>query len=77
MTTASKNDEVRTLLDQLASSARSADKLMKQMVQLLHERMPMFNWVGFYMIEKVPAGRLPCWCLGTSKAHPPRIRAFR
>src|SRR5690348_5403505 len=64
MSTASKNAEVESELNRLASTARSADELMAQMVTLLHERILKFNWVGFYMIERTPAGAAPMLVLG-------------
>ena len=42
-------------LDALAASAPSSDALMKSIVALLHDHLPRYNWVGFYMIEREPA----------------------
>ncbi len=43
-------------LDQLAGAAQSAEHLMTLIVGRLKERLPHYDWVGFYMIEK---GNLP------------------
>jgi L-methionine (R)-S-oxide reductase len=40
-------------LDALAKSAASGEALMKGIVALLHEKLTKYNWVGFYMLEKV------------------------
>jgi GAF domain-containing protein len=50
-------------LDALASSAPSANDLLEGVVQLLHENMLRYNWVGFYMIEELP-GVSPVLVLG-------------
>ena len=52
MTTAStKSSDLIPQLDALAISASSADSLMKSVVELLHEKLTRYNWVGFYMLE--------------------------
>lgn len=38
-------------LDQLARTAASADDLMTLIVGRLKERLPHYDWVGFYLIE--------------------------
>src|SRR3954470_13977560 len=43
-------------LDQLAASALSVEDLMTLIVGRLQERLPHYDWVGFYMIE---TGTLP------------------
>ena len=40
-------------LDALAKSAPDAEVLMKTIVALLHENLPRYNWVGFYLLDKV------------------------
>jgi GAF domain-containing protein len=50
-------------LGALASSAHSASDLLEGVVQLLHENMLRYNWVGFYMIEELP-GAAPVLILG-------------
>jgi L-methionine (R)-S-oxide reductase len=51
MPTASRIDEIRNELTEVAQAASSARELMHAMVKLLHERMLKYNWVGFYMLE--------------------------
>jgi GAF domain-containing protein len=50
-------------LDSLAVSARSSRDMFEGVVQLLHENMLRYNWVGFYMLEKSP-GADPMLVLG-------------
>ena len=61
MTNYEKLDEE---LNTLAGDAESAEELMGRIVERLHERMPHFNWVGFYMIEKSDTGDEPMLVLG-------------
>lgn len=51
MPPASRVEEVRSELDELAQAVSSAQELMQAMVKLLHGRMLKYNWVGFYMLE--------------------------
>jgi GAF domain-containing protein len=51
MPTASRIEEIRDEVTELARAVPSAQKLMQAMVKLLHERMLKYNWVGFYMLE--------------------------
>jgi L-methionine (R)-S-oxide reductase len=62
MPVASKVDEVRNEIGELAHNARTAQELMQQMVKLLHERVLKYNWVGFYMLE--PGAQPPMLVLG-------------
>jgi L-methionine (R)-S-oxide reductase len=62
MAVASRIDEVRAEIDELARTARSAPDLMQSMVKLLHDRMLKYNWVGFYMLE--PGAEPPVLVLG-------------
>jgi GAF domain-containing protein len=41
-------------LDILAASTQSATDLLESVVQLLHENVLRYNWVGFYMLEELP-----------------------
>jgi L-methionine (R)-S-oxide reductase len=59
---ASKAEDVKTEVGQLALETRSAQDLMERMVKLLHQRMLKYNWVGFYMLE---ASEPPMLVLGT------------
>jgi L-methionine (R)-S-oxide reductase len=62
MSTAAKAKDVQAEMAQLALQAKSAQDLMTRMVELLHQRMLKYNWVGFYMLE---AGRPPMLVLGS------------
>jgi L-methionine (R)-S-oxide reductase len=64
MPAASKAKEVDRELEQFASTAKSVDGLMSQIVKLLHDRMLKYNWVGFYMIEPASNGEPPMLVLG-------------
>jgi len=50
-------------LDALAASTTLAGALLDRIVQLLHEKMLRYNWVGFYMLEE-PSGEEPVLVLG-------------
>src|SRR4051812_36537648 len=43
--------DVARELDELAPTALSADELMTLIVGRLKERVPHYDWVGFYMVE--------------------------
>jgi L-methionine (R)-S-oxide reductase len=51
-------------LSTLADAAASVEELMSIMVGRLEERLPHYNWVGFYMIEKGRVGDEPLLVLG-------------
>jgi GAF domain-containing protein len=59
MAVASRTEEVRNEISELAERSANADDLMRKMVKLLRERMLKYNWVGFYMLE--------------AEAHPPML----
>jgi GAF domain-containing protein len=46
--------EIVNKLDGLAATASAEIDLLDSVVQLLHEKMLRYNWVGFYMIEEKP-----------------------
>jgi L-methionine (R)-S-oxide reductase len=48
----------------LAGAAASVEELMSIMVGRLEERLPHYDWVGFYMIEKGKTGDEPMLVLG-------------
>jgi L-methionine (R)-S-oxide reductase len=48
----------------LAGATDSVEDLMSVIVGRLKERLPHFDWVGFYMIEKAGAGEDPVLVLG-------------
>src|SRR5437899_3216818 len=64
MATSSKTEEVKNELHQLIQGVTSARQLMSEVVELLHERMLKYNWVGFYMLEPESAGQPPILVLG-------------
>jgi L-methionine (R)-S-oxide reductase len=73
MPTASRIEEIRDELTELAGAVPSAQELMQAMVKLLHERMLKYNWVGFYMLE--PGAKPPMLVLGAfDGAMTPHIR---
>ncbi len=51
-------------LNAFADDAESAEHLMSHIVGSLKQRLPHFNWVGFYMIEKGQPGKDPMLVLG-------------
>ena len=51
-------------LNAIAQVADLAEKLMAAIVKLLHQRLPHFNWVGFYMVEKGGLSDEPMLVLG-------------
>jgi len=51
-------------LSALAENAGDAEELMSIIVGRLQERLPHFNWVGFYMIEEPNDGGEPMLILG-------------
>ena len=59
---ASRIEEVRNQISQLAERSANADDLMGKMVKLLRERMLKYNWAGFYMLE--PGSQPPVLVLG-------------
>ena len=62
MAVATRIEEVRTEISDLAQTSHSAQDLMQRMVKLLHDRMLKYNWVGFYMLE--PGAEPPMLVLG-------------
>ena len=62
MPTASRIEEIRDELTELARAVPNAQELMQAMVKVLHERMLKYNWVGFYMLE--PGAQPPMLVLG-------------
>jgi L-methionine (R)-S-oxide reductase len=73
MQVASKMDEVRNEVIELARTAPTAQDLMQKMVKLLHERVLKYNWVGFYMLE--PGAKPPMLVLGAFEgAMTPHVR---
>jgi L-methionine (R)-S-oxide reductase len=42
----------------LARTAANAESLMQAIAKRLHESMPRYNWVGFYLVDPADAGVL-------------------
>jgi GAF domain-containing protein len=55
--------ELTAQLNSLAASAKSSSDILAGVVQLLHENVFRYNWVGFYMLEELP-GTDPILVLG-------------
>ena len=51
MPVATRIEEVRNEITQLAEAAPSDKPLMEGVCKILHDRMLKYNWVGFYMLE--------------------------
>src|ERR1700682_6688421 len=62
MPVASRIEEVRIQISELAERSANADDLMRKMVKILRERMLKYNWAGFYMLE--PGTQPPVLVLG-------------
>ena len=64
-------DAVRKEAEGLGSKATSGDQAMDAIVELLHTRLPKYNWVGFYLIEKsLAATEPPVLVLGPFRGAP-------
>src|SRR5579862_1996933 len=68
MTTITDLVGIKSELDALATSTKSAQQLMAGIVTLLHDRLPKYNWVGFYMMEN--GGESPMLVLGPFQGAP-------
>ncbi|HUO25560.1 MAG TPA: GAF domain-containing protein [Candidatus Aquilonibacter sp.] len=62
MPVASRIEEIRHEVKELAQASPTAQDLMRAVCKLLHERMLKYNWVGFYMLE--PGAKPPMLALG-------------
>ncbi len=51
-------------IDQVTADQNSVEELMSVIVARLIERVPKYNWVGFYMVEKGSAGEPDMLVLG-------------
>lgn len=54
----SKHQELLQEFQHFAESATSASTLMTHISQRLHSEMARYNWVGFYLVDKVDPGIL-------------------
>src|SRR5262249_31844856 len=57
-TTTQESAAITSELDKLAANAPNADALMNSIVNLFHEKLTRYNWVGFYMIDPKDANML-------------------
>ncbi|MGH9493172.1 MAG: GAF domain-containing protein [Terriglobales bacterium] len=48
----SRTQDLAKELEHLAEAAPSVERLMTSIVRLLAHRLPKYNWVGFYLLEK-------------------------
>jgi GAF domain-containing protein len=51
MSVIARIEEVRKEISELSEASPTALDLMSGMVQVLHDRMLKYNWVGFYMLD--------------------------
>jgi L-methionine (R)-S-oxide reductase len=51
MAVATRIEEVRNEITDLAENTATGADLMRTMVKILHDRILKYNWVGFYMLE--------------------------
>lgn len=54
----------------LAPQAASAEELMRAIVQHLRRRIPNYNWVGFYLLEREKDSGAPVLVLGPFEGAP-------
>lgn len=59
----SLQERLLTDLEATAQHAPTRESLMRAIVQRLRDNLPVYNWVGFYMIEETP-GAGPMLVLG-------------
>ncbi len=64
MLSAADTRQLAQELDQVAEGVRSVEELMSIVVARLRERLPRYDWVGFYMIEKARGGQPDMLVLG-------------
>jgi len=57
-TTSQESSAIISELSALAASAPNVDSLMNSIVQLLHDRLTRYNWVGFYMLDSKDSNML-------------------
>lgn len=63
MLTPLSTTQITEKLDSIAVSTQSPTDFLESVVQLLHENVLRYNWVGFYMLEELP-GESPVLVLG-------------
>ena len=64
MVTTADTQQLAQELDHVAEAAGSVEELMSIVVARLRERLPRYDWVGFYMIEKGKGGQPDMLVLG-------------
>lgn len=64
MQVGTRTQELANELERLAQAAPSAEHLMTAIVTRLAERLPKYNWVGFYMLEPGAPGEQETLVLG-------------
>ncbi|HVP44614.1 MAG TPA: GAF domain-containing protein [Terriglobales bacterium] len=64
MLSATDTRQLAQELDQVAEGVSSVEQLMSIVVARLRERLPRYDWVGFYMIEKGRGGQPDMLVLG-------------
>ncbi len=64
MVTAADTQQLAQELDRVAEGAGNVEELMSIVVARLRERLPRYDWVGFYMIEKGKGGQPDMLVLG-------------
>lgn len=52
------HEELLKEFEKLVPSAASPESLMQRMCDRLHEEIPRYNWVGFYLMDKDDSGVL-------------------
>ncbi len=55
---AGRRPEILAWLEGAAASAGSAAELLQQTADLIHRKLPTYNWVGFYMLDPADASML-------------------
>jgi len=53
-----KRGEILEWLEGAAASSASRAELLQQTVDLIHGKLPTYNWVGFYMLDPADASML-------------------
>jgi L-methionine (R)-S-oxide reductase len=58
------HEQLAAELTTIADASNDVEELMSLIVGRLQDRLPHFNWVGFYMVEKGRLGEEPMLVLG-------------
>src|SRR5271167_4629660 len=58
------HEQLAAELTTIADASNDVEELMSLIVGRLQERLPHFNWVGFYMVEQGRLGEEPMLVLG-------------